>query len=76
MKREIDKNGRVIYKFSHSVHQGGFVYSHKTKVASIITNKDGVRNALNAIAKQFELILQDRFVREELRKWGFDYEQG
>ena len=127
MKREIDKNGRLLYKFSSSVSQGGYVYAHKTKTDSLILNKDGLRNALNAIAKQYELIdvtikvydnifflffmmkssvgpqriidtiqrnlasfsewaedyiysgvydLQEKHVRNELQKWGFNYEHG
>jgi len=54
MKREIDKNGRRIYKFSHSVAQGGTLYAHKT--AGIIENKIGLRNMLHAIAKKHNLI--------------------
>lgn len=56
MKIGYDKKGRKLYKFSHSVHQGGFVYSHKTRNREEITNKEGLKNALNAIAKHFELI--------------------
>ena len=55
MKIETDKNGRRLYKFSHSVAQGGYLYAHKT-ANNAIANKDGLRNALNAIAKKFELI--------------------
>lgn len=127
MKREIDNNGRVLYKFSHSVGQGGYAYGHKTKSGFAVANKDGLRNALNAIAKQLELIdvtikvyddiffiffmmkpsvapmqiiekiqkniiffaewadeyiytgiydLQEKYIREELCKWGFDYNWG
>ena len=55
MKREIDKNGRRIYKFSHSVARGGDLYAHKCQEGSTITNKDELRNLLQAIAKRFEL---------------------
>ena len=55
MKIETDKNGRRLYKFSHSVAQGGYLYAHKTS-NSAITNMDGLRNALNAVAKKIELI--------------------
>ncbi len=56
MKREIDENGRLLYKFSHSTHQGGYLYAHKTKDGHVIENKEGLRNALSAIVKQFDLI--------------------
>ena len=55
MKIETDKNGRRLYKFSHSVAQGGYLYAHKTS-GGAITNQEGLCNALNAIAKKFELI--------------------
>lgn len=55
MKIETDKNGRRVYKFSSSVAQGGYLYAHKT-TGDAITNHEGLRNALNAIAKKFELI--------------------
>lgn len=55
MKRELDSNGRVLYKFSSSVCQGGYVYAHSTKGNSI-TNKDGLRNALHEIVQQYALI--------------------
>ena len=126
MKKEIDKYGRTLYKFSHSVLQGGEVYIHKTAHGSIIQNKLGVRNALSAIAKKYDLIdptikvydniilffhlarsvspaelidsiqknissfaewdkeyiyqgvydLQEKFVRKDLEKLGFDYDKG
>ncbi len=56
MKIEYDKNGRKLYKFSHSICQGGYVYSNKTKEGGEIIDKEGLRNALNLIAKQFEII--------------------
>ena len=56
MKREIDKNGRVLYKFSHSVCPGGFVYSHKTKEGHAIADKENLRNALKAFAARSGLI--------------------
>lgn len=55
MKIETDKKGRRLYKFSSSVAQGGYLYAHKTS-DDTITNMEGLRNALNAIAKKFELI--------------------
>ena len=56
MKRIIDKNGRILYKFAHSVCQGGFVYVHKTKSCCIIGNKEGLRSALEAASRNLELI--------------------
>ena len=55
MKIETDKNGRRLYKFSHSVAKVGYLYAHKTSDGAI-TNREGLRNTLNAIAKKFELI--------------------
>lgn len=46
---------RKLYKFSHSVSQGGFIYIHKLKTGNII-NKPGLRNYLTAISKKFKLI--------------------
>ncbi|MFH1916765.1 MAG: hypothetical protein ABIJ21_05855 [Nanoarchaeota archaeon] len=46
---------RKIYKFSHSIGQGGFLYSHKIQIGRI-QNKDGLRNMLQAVGKQFKLI--------------------
>ena len=54
MKIELDKKGRKLYKFNHSVHQGGYFYCHKA--GKKIDNKDGLRNALNAIAAKLDLI--------------------
>ena len=127
MKKDIDKDGRIIYKFSSSVSKGGNVYIHKTLSGKIIGNKDGLRNALEVISKRYELIdpiikiydtifflffhipkslapakliesigknissfgewskeyvftgvydLQDKFLRKDLEKWGYDYEKG
>ncbi|MBU1005226.1 MAG: hypothetical protein KKC54_08095 [Nanoarchaeota archaeon] len=127
MKIEIDKRGRKLYKFNHSVHQGGFFYSHKTLNSTLIKNKEGLRNALDAIAKKFELIdvaikiydsifffffmtkpmtqpkeliesihnnlsnfgewdkeylhntvydLQEKYLRKDLDRFGFDYDKG
>ena len=44
------------YKFSHSIHQGGYLYIHKTKNNELIKNKEELRNSLNSVAKEFELI--------------------
>lgn len=56
MKKEIGRDGRVLYKFSHSVCQGGYVYVHKTKEGHSIQNKFGLRNFLIALSKKLELI--------------------
>jgi len=127
MKKEIDRNGRILYKFSHSVAQGGFVYFHKTISGRIIENKQGLRNLLAAISKKYKLIdatikiydsifffffqapislapakipecicnnissitnwdkeyiftevydLQEKFIKKDLKKRGYDYEKG
>jgi|SRR3989338_673102 len=55
MKIEYDRSGRKLYKFSHSVAQGGYLYAHKTSVGNIV-NKEGLRNVLSAISKKYELI--------------------
>ena len=56
MKREIDTDGRILYKFSHSTAKGGNAYIHKTLSGKIIENKQGLRNALEAISKKHILI--------------------
>lgn len=127
MKKVIDKDGRILYKFSSSVSKGGNVYIHKTISGKIIENKQGLRNALSAISMKYWLIdptikiydgifflffhipkslapakliesiskniptfaewdeeyvftgvydLQDKFLRKDLEKWGYDYEKG
>ena len=127
MKKEIDKDGRIVYKFGHSVGRGGDVYTHKTLHGKIIHNKEGLRNYLGAIFKKHGLIdptikvydtifflffhtpkslapavliqsigndlslfsewdkeyvwagvydLQEKFLREDLKKWGLDYDNG
>lgn len=55
MKKEIDKDGRIIYKYGHSLSKGGNLYTHKAS-EGIITNKAGLRNALNAIVLKHKLI--------------------
>ena len=55
MKKTYDKYGRTLYKFSSSVAQGGNLYAHKVR-HGIINNKDGLKNALNAISIKFKLI--------------------
>ena len=126
MKTEIDKQGRRIYKFSHSAAQGGNMYAHKVCEGSIL-NKEGLRNALRAIAAKYKLIdssikvydpifffffhlpkslapaalidsiqknigvfavwdvdylftgvydLQEKYLRKDLEKWGFDFAKG
>ena len=56
MKIELDKKGRRLYKFNHSVVQGGYLYSHRTANGEVIKNKEGLKNALNAISSKFKLI--------------------
>jgi len=56
MKKEIDKDGRILYKFSHSTAKGGNVYIHKTLSGKSIENKQGLRNYLEAISKKHDLI--------------------
>src|SRR3989338_1369341 len=56
MKKEIDKDGRILYKFSSSTAKGGNAYIHKTLSGKIIENKNGLRNALDAISKKHNLI--------------------
>lgn len=55
MKIETDMQGKRAYKFSHSVCQGGYLYAHKASGGDI-SDKEGLRNALNAISAQFEFI--------------------
>lgn len=127
MKIGFDKNGRKLYKFSHSVGQGGFLYSHRAKEGEKIADREGLRNALNEVAAQFGLVdvtlkvydcifflyfmsrpslapqtlinaiqkavlpfsswdkeyvwtgvpdLQETYLRQELKNWGFEYGQG
>lgn len=45
---------RKIYKFSHSISQGGYLYAHKTE--GQIKNKTGLKNCLAAISKKLGLI--------------------
>ena len=126
MKKVYDKYGRTLYKFSSSVAQGGNLYAHKVR-QGVIKNKDGLKNALNAISIKFKLIdptakvydsifffffhvpkslapaklievihrnmqpfgewdedylftgvydLQEKYVRKDLEKWGFDFDRG
>ena len=126
MKKTYDKYGRTLYKFSHSVAQGGNLYAHKVS-QGIINNKDGLKNALSAVSIKFKLIdptikvygaifffffhvpkslapaalidsiqknmqhfgewdkdylftgvydLQEKYIRKDLEKWGFDYDKG
>lgn len=127
MKIDYDKNGRKIYKFSHSVAKGGNVYMHQCVYGKTIKNKQGLRNVLCAIARKFRLIdfnikiydstffffffvprslapaeligsihknispygeldrdyvytgvydLQEKYLKKDLEKWGFDYDKG
>lgn len=56
MKKEIDKDGRILYTFSHSTAKGGNVYIHKTISGKSIGDKQGLRNYLEAISKKHGLI--------------------
>ncbi len=56
MKKEIDRDGRILYKFAHSTAKGSNAYIHKTLSGKNIENKEGLRNALTAIAKKHSLI--------------------
>ena len=56
MKKEIGKDGRILYKFSSSTSKGGNAYIHKTISGKSIENKEGLRNALNEISKKHGLI--------------------
>lgn len=127
MNREIDKDGRILYRFSHSTAKGGNAYIHKTLPGKSIENKEGLRNYLGAISKKHNLIdptikiyntifffffhipkslapallldsinkditlfsewdedyifmgvddLQEKFLRKDLEKWGYDYDKG
>lgn len=127
MKKEIDKDGRILYKFSHSTSKGGNVYVHKTISGKNIENKEGLRNYLEDISNKYKLIdpvvkiydnifflffhlpkslapaeiidripreilpfgvwdedsvftavydLQEKFLRKDLEKWGYEYEKG
>ena len=126
MKKIYDKYGRTLYKFSHSVAQGGNLYAHKVR-HGFIKNKDGLKNALNALSIKFKLIdptakvydtifffffhipkalapatlidaiqrninslaewdenylftgvydLQEKYIRKDLKHFGFDYDKG
>lgn len=55
MKKSYDKYGRTLYKFSSSVAQGGNLYAHKVRQGAI-QNKNGLKNALNAVSIKFKLI--------------------
>ena len=56
MKKEIGKDGRILYKFSHSTAKGGNAYIHKTLSGKSIENKQGLRDYLDAISKLHGLI--------------------
>lgn len=127
MKKVIDKDGRIMYKFSHRVAKGGWMYVHKTTANNPIQNKTGLRNVLEAIVNKFKLIdstikiyedifflffhlhgniapallikkvqmnidgfaewhaeyvfsgvydLQEKFLRKDLQRFGYDYDKG
>ena len=126
MKKTYDKYGRTLYKFSSFVAQGGNLYAHKVR-HGFIKNKDGLKNALNALSIKFKLIdptakvydtifffffhipkalapatlidaiqrninslaewdenylftgvydLQEKYIRKDLKHFGFDYDEG
>ena len=56
MKKTIDTDGRILYKFSHSTAKGGNAYIHKTLYGKSMEDKQGLRNCLNAISKRYNLI--------------------
>jgi len=45
---------RKTYRFNHKVVQGGLMYAHRCN--GIIKNKEGLRNAIKAVAAKLELI--------------------
>lgn len=47
---------RKLYKFSHSIHQGGYIYAHKTSHEGLIRNREELRKALEETAKKLELM--------------------
>ena len=55
MKIDVDKNGRRIYKFSHGVSQGGYMFANKI-LSEKIENKEKLREILNEVTKKYELI--------------------
>jgi len=118
---------RKTYRFSHTVCQGGYLYSHKISGGAVINDKEGLRNALMEVADEFKLLdvtikvydsafffffmikpsvipldvinsiqekiarfglwgkdyaytgvydLQEGYVRQELKRLGFDYDRG
>lgn len=124
MKIVVDKSGRKMYKFRHSVCQGGYLYSRGV-VSGEILNKSGLKLVLDSVVNKFDLIdvtikiykniffifymvkpsvvlkdlfdtidsvissfgnwnkdyvvtnvydLQEKYVREDLLKLGFDYD--
>lgn len=126
MKTDIDKDGRKLYKFSHSVCQGGFMFANKVLNGNI-KNKEGLKIILNSVALKFESIdvtikvydniffvffmtkpsialgeviesiqkvivsfgswdeeylfqnvydLQEKYIRKDLKKIGFNYDNG
>lgn len=56
MKKMIDKDGRIMYKSSHSVVKGGVAYIHKTSPGNIIENKHGLRNMLISLSRKHKII--------------------
>jgi hypothetical protein len=47
---------RKLYKFSHSVAQGGYLYAHKTASGEPIKDRETLRKVLEEVAKNLELI--------------------
>ena len=56
MKKGMDNEGRAVYKFSHGVCQGGYLYGHKTKEGFTIEDKEGLKKALSAVAERYGLM--------------------
>ena len=126
MKITNDKYGRRLYKFSHGVSQGGYMFANKI-LTEKIENKEKLREILNVIVEKYQLIdvtikiydkiffifymmkpsisqgliidsikaeintlgnfdeeyiftsvhdLQEKYVREDLKKFKFDYDKG
>lgn len=118
---------RKTYRFAHSVGQGGWLFAWKTKEGAEIAHKEALREKLNAIIKQHQLLdptvkiyhsilfffftskpsvnhnlivdmvaqnisnleawddeylftgaydLQEAYVRRDLKRFGFDYDEG
>lgn len=47
---------RKLYKFSHSIYQGGYLYAHKTSHEGLIRNREQLRDAIEKTTKKLELM--------------------